>query len=227
MFFFGDHTFLLLIPVMILAFWAQMNVKGTYEKYKKKSNSLNITGAEVAKRLLDINGLSSVPVYEDKGYLTDHYHPGKREVVLSTEVFNGRSIAAISIAAHEVGHAIQHANAYYPVVLRGKLLPVANLGSQLAFPMILFGFFLEMLGLIDIGIALFAGALLFHLVTLPVEFNASSRAIALLSNGFTKTDEEVKYCKKMLNAAALTYIASTLMALIQLIRFIILRNARR
>ena len=125
---FFDPTFLLLIPVLILVFWAQANVKGTYEKFKKVPNNVRITGKEVAERILSKNGIHGVPVLCDKGELTDHYHPGKREVVLSSDVYYGTSIAAISIAAHEVGHAIQHDSGYSPVVIRGSLLPVANIG---------------------------------------------------------------------------------------------------
>ncbi|MCK9328345.1 MAG: zinc metallopeptidase [Candidatus Cloacimonetes bacterium] len=221
-----DNTILLIIPVLILAFWAQSNVKGTYEKLKKVTNSFDATGAEVAESILQKNGLSHIPVIPEKGHLTDHYHPGKQEVHLSEEVFYGRSIASISIAAHEVGHALQHANGYYPVVLRGQLLPIANIGSQSAMPLFLLGFFFQFTQLMTLGIIFFAAALIFHLVTLPVEFNASSRAIIQLSNGYTSSPQELSYCKKMLNAAALTYVASTLMALMQLIRMILLRNSR-
>jgi len=224
---FNDPTFLLLIPVLILVFWAQANVKGTYEKYKKVPNSVRITGKEVAERLLSKNGIYGVPVLCDKGELTDHYHPSKREVVLSSDVYHGTSIAAISIAAHEVGHAIQHDHGYSPVVIRGSLLPVANIGSQAGIPMFFIGLLFQFEILMTIGIIFFAFALLFHLVTLPVEFNASRRAIAQLTEGYTTTDLEVKQCRKMLNAAAMTYVASTLMILIQLIRLILLRNSRR
>ena len=225
---FFDSTILLIIPVLILAFWAQSNVKGSYEKFKQVPSSSNRTGADVAGEILKKNGILDVPVMLTKGYLTDHYHPGKKEVHLSEEVYYGTSIAAISIAAHEVGHAIQHAKAYYPVVLRGNLLPVANIGSQAAMPMFIIGlFFAQFSFLMDLGIILFACALIFHLVTLPVEFNASNRAIAQIADGFSRSEQELIDCRKMLNAAALTYVASTLMALMQLIRLILLRNARR
>ena len=221
-----DNTIILIIPVLILVFWAQSNVKGTYEKFKKIANSFNATGAEFAESILKRNGLSHIPVIPEKGHLTDHYHPGTKEVHLSEEVYYGRSVAAISIAAHEVGHALQHANAYYPVVLRGNLLPIANIGSRSAMPLFLIGLFLQFTQLMTLGIIFFAAALLFHLVTLPVEFNASSRAIKQLADGYTSSPQELSGCKKMLNAAALTYVASTLMALMQLLRMILLRNAR-
>ena len=225
--FFFDHTFLLIIPVLILTFWAQSNVKGSYEKFKKVSCSYGRTGAELAEDMLRRNGIYDVRVLLTKGYLSDHYHPGKKEVHLSEEVYYGRSISSVSIAAHEVGHAIQHAKAYYPVVLRGGLLPVANLGSQAAMPLFFIGLLFTMPFLMDLGILFFAGALLFHLVTLPVEFNASNRAIVQIRDNYVSNANEISACRKMLNAAALTYVASTLMALVQLLRLILLRNARR
>jgi hypothetical protein len=222
-----DSTMLLIIPVLILAIWAQANVKGSYEKYKKVLCSSNKTGATIAEEMLKKNGIFDVPVMLTPGFLSDHYHPGKKEVHLSEEIYHGRSIAAVSIAAHEVGHAIQHARAYYPLVLRGNLLPVANIGSKAAMPLFLIGLIVSIQPLMDIGIILFAGALVFHLVTLPVEFNASSRAMAEISDGYNVHSQELSACRKMLNAAALTYVASTLMTLMQLIRLILLRNSRR
>lgn len=223
-----DSTILLIIPVLILAFWAQSKVKSNYKKYSQISASCNLTGAEVARAILAQNGINDVDVVPEPGELTDHYHPTTKEVHLSEHIYHGRSIAAMSVAAHEVGHAIQHARGYYPVVLRGNLLPVANLGSTLAFPMFFIGFIFSSFSfLMDLGIIFFSGALLFHLVTLPVEFNASFRAIGELeSGGYVVIPEEKSSCKKMLGAAAMTYVASTLMALMQLIRLIILRNSR-
>ena len=227
MFLFDSSFFLLIIPVMILAFWTQHNVKSTYTKYSKVKNSLNISGAEVAEQILKKNGIFDVSVLVGKGFLIDHYHPGKKEVVLSEEVYYGTSVSSLSIAAHEVGHAIQHARAYYPVVLRGGLLPVAQLGSTLAFPLFFIGLIISSFPiLMDIGILLFAGALLFHVVTLPVEFNASRRALVQLEDGFVRNQQDLVNCKKVLNAAAMTYVASTLMALMQLIRMILLRGRR-
>ena len=224
--FFDSSFFLLIIPVMILSFWAQHNVKSTYQKFSKIKNSMNITGSEVAEQILKRHNIFDVSVHVGKGFLIDHYHPGKKEVVLSEEIYYGTSIASLSIAAHEVGHAIQHAKAYYPVVLRGRLLPVANIGSQAAFPLFLIGLLFQSLSLMNIGIIFFAGALAFHLITLPVEFNASNRAVVEISNGFVRSEDEKSDCRKMLNAAALTYVVSTLMALMQLIRMIILRGRR-
>ena len=221
-----DPTILLLILVMILAFWAQSNVKGSYTKYSQKRNSMNVTGAETAERILRKNGINDVSVLVGKGFLIDHYHPGKKQVVLSEDVYHGTSIASLSIAAHEVGHAIQHARKYYPVVLRGSLLPVANIGSKAAIPLFLIGLIFQAANLMTLGIIFFSGALLFHLVTLPVEFNASKRALVQISDGFVRNDSDLVDCRKMLNAAALTYVASTLMALMQLIRMILIRGRR-
>ncbi|MCL2062967.1 MAG: zinc metallopeptidase [Candidatus Cloacimonetes bacterium] len=223
---FFDPTFLLLIPVMILAIWAQTNVKSSYKKYSQVKNSINISGAEAAEQILKKNGIYDVPVHVGKGFLIDHYHPGKKEVVLSEEVYYGTSIASLSIAAHEVGHALQHSRKYYPVVMRGGLLPVANIGSQAAFPLFIIGMLFEATNLMNLGIILFSGALLFHLVTLPVEFNASSRAMVQISDGFIRNEKDLKDCRKMLNAAALTYVASTLVSLMHLIRMILIRGRR-
>ncbi len=224
---FYDPTFILIIPVLILAFWAQSRVKGTYRKYSKEPNSLNMTGGQIARRILDRNGLTGVQVMPIPGELTDHYDPRVKEVHLSEHVYNGRSVSSASIAAHEVGHALQHANGYVPLSLRASILPVASFGSTAAFPLFLAGLFFRIPVLMDIGIIFFAAALLFHIITLPVEFNASHRAIVELGNGLIVRQDELRGNKKVLNAAALTYVASTLMALVQLIRLILLRGSRR
>ncbi len=224
--FFYDPTFILIIPVLILAFWAQSRVKGTYRQYAKEPNSLNMTGGQIARRILDRNGLTDVNVMPIPGELTDHYDPRSKEVHLSEAVYHGRSVSSASIAAHEVGHALQHANGYVPLSLRASILPVANLGSTAAFPLFLLGLIFRVPMLMDLGIVFFAAALLFHIVTLPVEFNASHRAIVELSNGLIIRQDEIAGNKKVLRAAALTYVASTLMALVQLIRLLILRGSR-
>ncbi len=224
--FLGDPYFILLIPVMILAFYAQAKVKGNYTKYAKVANSTGTTGEEVARTILQRNGLQDVKVLPVKGFLTDHYDPRIHEVHLSEDVFYGKSIASVAVAAHECGHALQHATGYKPMLVRASIVPVANLGSWLAFPLFLAGLFFQMTGLMDLGIILFAAALVFHLVTLPVEYNASSRAFAQLQDGILPYDEEMKYAHKVLNAAALTYVASTLMALVQLVRLILIRGSR-
>lgn len=224
--FLGDPTFLLLIPVLILAFYAQSKVKGNYSKFAQVKNSSRMTGEKVARIILDRNGLQTVKVLPVKGILTDHYDPRIQEVHLSEGVFYGDSVSAEAIAAHECGHALQHATAYKPLLIRASILPVANLGSWLAFPLFLAGLFFQMTGLMDLGIILFTGALAFHLITLPVEYNASQRALAQLGNGIINNSDEISDANKVLRAAALTYVASTLMALVQLLRLILIRGSR-
>ena len=226
MFFWGDPTFILLIPVLILAFYAQAKVSGNYKKYMQVLSSVNMTGEEVARTILERNGLVNVKIVPTEGYLSDHYDPRISEVHLSKEVFYGRSISSLSIAAHECGHALQHASGYSGILIRASILPIANIGSWLAFPLFLAGLFFSITGLMDLGIILFAGVLVFHLVTLPVEYNASHRAIEQLGDRIIIYEDEMKGAKKVLNAAALTYVAATLMALVNLLRLILLRNSR-
>jgi len=222
-----DGTMILIIPVLILAFWAQSKVRSNFTKYSKIRSSTGQTGAEAAEAILRENGIYDVQVLPEKGELTDHYNPSTKEVHLSEPIFYGTSLASLSIAAHEVGHAIQHAKGYYPVLLRAQLLPVANIGSTMAFPLFIAGMIFSFPMLMDIGIIFFSAALLFHIVTLPVEFNASSRAIdQLRETGLVTQSNEIAGCKSMLSAAAMTYVASTLMALMQLIRLLILRGSR-
>jgi hypothetical protein len=225
--FFYDSTFMLLIPVLIFAFYAQDQVRRNYEKYKKVSNSSNITGSEAAEMILRNNGVLDVQVLPTEGILSDHYHPGKKQVFLSHDIFYGRSVSAISIAAHEVGHALQHHQKYAFLQFRARILPVANIGSKAAFPLFFIGFLFQTPSLMDLGIIFFSGALAFHLITLPVEYNASARALVQLKQGIIRYEEEYNGAKAVLNAAALTYVASTLMALMQLVRMLLLRSSRR
>jgi len=228
MFYWGDSTFLLLIPVLILAFYAQAKVSGAYKKYSQVANRIDMTGAEVARLILDRNGLKDVVIQPIQGNLTDNYNPRDLTLNLSEGVYNTKSVAAITIAAHECGHAIQHAVGYSPIRVRNNLFPIANIGSTLAFPLFIAGLFFSYFSfLIDIGIILFVGALLFHVITLPVEYNASSRALAQLNDKIIIDPEEIVGAKKVLDAAALTYVAATLMALVNLLRMILIRNARR
>ena len=223
---FYDPTFLLLIPVLLLAFYAQSKVKGNYVKYSKIKNASGITGAEVARNILQSNGINDVKIQEIDGTLTDNYNSKKKELNLSHDVYHGDSISAISIAAHEAGHAIQHAENYAPLGIRTGIFPVARFGSMLAFPMFIIGLLMRTPLLMDIGIILFAGALVFHVVTLPVEFNASKRALVHLQKNYVANSAEMTGAKKVLNAAALTYVASTLMALMQFLRLLVLRGSR-
>ncbi len=222
--FFWDPTMILLIPAIILAIWAQMRVSSTYSKYSKISSTRGATGAEIAKILLEHNGLPDVKIEAVKGKLSDHYDPRSNTVRLSTDNYRGRSLSAVAVAAHEVGHAIQHGTGYIPLKIRHSILPATNLGSWAAFPLFIIGFLFNTPLLMDIGIILFAGVVVFHFVTLPVEFNASHRALAQLSSYGMLVEEEVRGARKVLNAAALTYVAATAVALIHLVRLLILRG---
>ena len=225
----GDSTFLLVIPALILAFYAQARVKSAYRKYGQVFASSRITGAQAAYQLLQTAGAGEVTIEKTPGDLTDHYDPRKKVLRLSQGVHDSPSIAALGIAAHETGHAIQHHRHYQPMHLRSLVYPVASIGSTLAFPLFFIGFIMSTKGpsiLMDIGILLFCGAVAFSVITLPVEFNASKRAIALLDERRFLTPEELVGAKKVLSAAALTYVASTAMAAIQLLRLVLLRSSR-
>ncbi len=211
---------------MILAFWTQSNVQSVYQKFKRVRHSSGMSGAQTAEYILRRNGINDVSVREVKGTLTDHYNPRTKEVCLSSDIYHGASISSVTIAAHEVGHAMQHANGYVPLSLRASILPFAQLGSGAAIPLFFIGFLFSFPFLMDLGIIFFAGAFLFQVVTLPVEFNASARAVNQLSNGINMQNEETVYSRRVLRAAALTYVASTLVALVHLIRLIILRGGR-
>ena len=225
--FFYDPTFILLIPAVLLALWAQYLVKSTYKKYSKVSASSGLTGIEVARRLLSDGGLADVRIEAVKGHLSDHYDPRKRILRLSSGIANSRSVAALGIAAHEVGHAIQHQKAYGAFQIRQTIFPVANIGTTLAFPIFFIGFiFSQSTFLMDLGIYLFCGALAFQIITLPVEFNASSRALVLLKGRGYLMEKEIGYAKKVLQAAALTYVAATAVSLMHLLRMILLRGYR-
>ncbi|HHZ12931.1 MAG: zinc metallopeptidase [Caldicoprobacterales bacterium] len=226
-FLFYDSTMLILLPALILSFYAQYKVQSTFNRYISIANYGGYTGAEVAKKILDAMGLGDIPIDRIGGYLSDHYDPRKKVLRLSDAVYNGRSIAAIGVAAHEAGHAIQHANGYVPLSIRNAIVPIANFGSQAAFLFIFLGLIMGAMTMLDIGIYLFLAVVAFQLITLPVEFNASSRAVELLSvQGFVTRDEE-KSVKKVLNAAALTYVAAAASAVAQLLRLLLLRDRRR
>lgn len=219
-----DSTFLLLIPALILSLYAQFKVNWTFSKYAKVKSRKGMTGAQVGRSLLDAAGLRSVPVSQVQGNLTDHYDPRDKTLHLSESVYGSDSVAAIGVTAHEVGHAVQDAKAYTPLAMRSNLVPIASLGSQLAIPLFFMGLLFSWPPLMDIGIIAFSIAVAFQVVTLPVEFNASSRAIALLSSGGYLEADEIPLAKKVLSAAALTYVAATAMAVLNLIRLIALRG---
>ena len=223
-FFIFDSTMLLLIPAIALAIWAQVRVKSAFKKYSQIRSSQGYTGVKVAEYLLQQNGVTDVQVESVEGTLSDHYDPRSKKVRLSVDNYKGSSLAALAVAAHEVGHAIQHYKGYTPLQIRHSILPVTNIGSWAAFPLFFIGFFFQYPMLMDIGILFFTGVVLFHFVTLPVEFNASSRAISILESNGMLVGSEVAGAKKVLNAAALTYVAATAVSLIHLIRLIILRG---
>ena len=214
--------FIYLLLILIIPLWAQGKVRSAYSKYSKKPTSSQMTGAEVARKILDENGLYHVNIEQTKGTLTDHYDPRSKVVRLSPDIYHGRSMASSAVAAHEVGHAIQDQEDYAFLRFRSALVPAANLGSNLAFVLILIGFFLDSAGWILLGILFFSAAVLFQLVTLPVEFDASNRAMTqLISTGIIRNEEE-RETKKVLDAAALTYVAAALVAVLELLRFILL-----
>jgi Zn-dependent membrane protease YugP len=227
--YFGDTTFFLLIPAIILALYAQARVKGTYARYSRVMAQSGLTGAEAARSLLNTGGAGDVPVERIAGQLTDNYDPRKKVLRLSEGVYDGRSLAALGIAAHETGHALQHHNPYAPLQFRNGFFPVANIGSTLAFPLFFIGLLTSSRGpsvLMDIGILLFAAAVLFSVVTLPVEFNASKRAVHILETQGLLNGQEIAGARKVLSAAALTYVAATAMAILQLVRLLMIRGSR-
>jgi Zn-dependent membrane protease YugP len=226
-FFWWDPTMILLIPAFILALWAQMRVSSTYTKYAKIPAASGMSCAQAAKSILQYNGVMDVQVAAVDGKLSDHYDPRSKTVNLSAANYQGHSLSAIAVAAHEVGHAIQDNHGYVPLRLRHAILPATNIGSWAAFPLFVIGLFLNTPFLMDLGIILFTGVVLFHFVTLPVEFNASHRALAQLQSNGMLVEEEVRGARKVLNAAALTYVAATAMALLQLLRLLLIRGNDR
>lgn len=226
-FLFWDPTLLLLIPAMLFAFWAQLRVRSAYNAGLGLASRRGLSGREVAERLLSSQGLRGVSVRATHGQLDDHYDPRNRTVNLSPAVHDGSSLASLAIAAHETGHALQHAQSWAPLALRSAIAPTVGFASTLAFPLFFIGFlFSSVRMLMDVGILFFAGAVLFHMVTLPVEFDASRRAMALLKDGRYLEVDEATGAKKVLDAAALTYVAAAAMSALQLVRLLILRNSR-
>jgi len=217
-----DPTYILLIPAILLALYAQTKVQSTYSKYLRVPSKRGMTGAEAARELLYKNQIYDVKVEPIDGRLSDHYDPRTKTLRLSRDVYSSSSLAALGIAAHETGHAIQHAYEYAPLRLRNVIVPVANIGSSLAFPLLLLGLVLGLPNLALIGVLAFSLAVLFQLITLPVEFNASRRAIEALETGGIIYPDEVRPTRKVLSAAALTYVAATIMAVMQLMRLLLL-----
>lgn len=224
---FDIYYLVLVLPAFIFSLYAQFKVKGTFSHYSKVHNSRGMTGADIARTILDRSGLNDVRIEAHPGELTDHYDPRTRVVRLSQSVYGSTSVAAIGVAAHETGHAIQHKDGYAPLVLRSTLVPVANIGSSIGPTMAIIGLIFSIPFIINLGIILFSAAVLFYLVTLPVEFNASGRAIRTLEDTGMLNYNEIDPAKKVLRAAAMTYVASAAVAIASLLRLILLANSRR
>ena len=227
-----DWTYIVLVlPFILLSLLASASVKSTFQKYSKVFSRRGLTGAQAAERVLRANGVTNVRIEQVSGELTDHYDPRTNVIRLSDSVFGSTSVAAIGVACHEAGHAVQYAQSYGPIKLRAAIIPITNLGSKLAMPLILVGLLLEFLGgisniFVAAGVICFSLSLVFQLVTLPVEFNASHRAIAAIDQGNILYDDELSGAKKTLRAAAMTYVAATALALMQLLRLVLLFSRR-
>lgn len=223
-----DPTYFLVLIGAVLCIFAQLRVSSTYNKFSKVRSRTGMTGVEAAQRILQMSGIYDVRVEHIRGSLTDHYDPTQKVLRLSDTVYGSDSVAAIGVAAHECGHAVQHNTGYAPLQIRSKLVPAANIGSKAGIPLIILGAFLGMNQvLIQIGIWVFALAVLFQVVTLPVEFNASGRALAMLGDYGMLANDEVRSCKKVLSAAALTYVAAAASAILQLLRLILMFGGNR
>lgn len=227
-FFYMDRYYIILIiPAMIIAMVAQARVSTTFRRYSHENTRRGLTAAQVARQILDANGLYTVQIQHIAGSLTDHYDPTSNVVRLSDSVYRSSSIASIGVAAHEVGHAIQHAQGYFPIRIRSAIIPITNLGSKLSIPMLLLGLVFSFQPLVQIGILLFATATVFQLVTLPVEFNASSRALAILESDHILDPDENAKARKVLSAAAMTYVAALITSAAQLLRLVLLFSNNR
>ncbi|MCI6868638.1 MAG: zinc metallopeptidase [Lachnospiraceae bacterium] len=221
-----DWTYLLVVAGLILSMMASAHVKSTFNKYSRVRSMCGLTGAMAARKVLELSGIYDVKIEHISGNLTDHYDPRTKTLRLSDSTYSSNSVAAVCVAAHECGHAVQHQKSYGPLVLRSTLVPAANFGSTLAWPVFVAGLIFSMKPLLTAGIVLFSLAVLFQLVTLPVEFNASTRALKILENGHVLGDTELAAGKKVLTAAALTYVASLASSILQLLRLIILAGGR-
>lgn len=223
---FYDSTYYLVIPAFLFALYAQFKVRSTFQTFRSRMNGRGITGAEAARYILDSHGLQDVRVEAVRGELTDHYDPRTRVVRLSESVYSSASVAAVGVAAHETGHALQHKENYAPLALRSSLVPVAGIGASAGPYLAIFGLVLGYGVLINLGLILFTLAVAFYLVTLPVELNASSRAVRILQSSGMFGAQEIESVKKVLRAAAMTYVASAAVAMANLLRLVLLANRR-
>ena len=212
---------MMMAPMLILSAFASFRVKGAFNKYSKVANRSGLTGAEVAEKILERNGLSHVQVKQARGFLSDHYDPLRKVVKLSPNVYSSNSVAAVGVAAHETGHAIQHAKRYAPLILRNTMVPMASIGSNFAYIAIIAGYLLNMFGLIKIGIILFSAVVLLQIITLPVEFNASRRAKALLQDYALVSESDSHGVSRVLGAAAMTYVAAAAASVMTLLYFLL------
>lgn len=224
---FYDSSYILVLIGALIAMWASWNVKSTFQRYSKVANQRGYTGAQAAEAILHGAGIYDVRVEHISGSLTDHFSPNEKVLRLSDSVYQSRSVAAIGVAAHECGHAIQYELGYFPIQIRAAVIPLANIGSQLSWPLIVLGIVLGWAGLINIGIILFSLVVFFQLITLPVEYDASGRALRVLEDTAMLNAEELGAAKKVLGAAALTYVAALLSSVLQLLRLVLLSNRRR
>ena len=226
-FYYYDPTYILVLIAFALSMFASFGVNATFSKYKKVRSGRGITGADAARRILDGNGLHNVRVEHIQGNLNDHFDPKANVIRLSDATYADSSVAAIGVAAHEAGHAVQHATGYLPIKVRNSIVPVVNLSTSLSMPLFFIGLLLGYAGLTMLGVILFSASLIFQLVTLPVEFNASGRAIKILDTSGLLEGDELRGAKKVLRAAGLTYVAAAAASALQLLRLLIIANRRR
>ena len=225
--YYGDSTSIILLIIgALITLGASLLVNGTYSKYKKIENSKGLTGFDVARRILDINGLQKILIFETSGNLSDHYDPTKKVIKLSSDIYHGKSIAAVAVAAHECGHAIQDKEGYTFLRIRSSIFPLVNISSKVGYLIIVIGLLFSLINLIWIGVALELIILLFQLITLPVEFNASARALKIIEREGMVTSSEHKGAKKMLTSAALTYVAGVITALFDILRLVLMARRR-
>ena len=227
MFYYSYSYLLYMLPGLVLMLYAQFKVKHSFSKYSKVTNRRGLTGADAAREVLRQNGVDGVQIEHVSGNLTDHYDPRTNIIRLSDEVYNSTSVAAVGVAAHEAGHAVQYAKSYGPIKLRAAIIPACNIGSQLGIPLALIGAVMGVLGLVYVGLALFGLAVLFQVVTLPVEFNASRRAISAINSTALLTKEEASGAKAVLSAAAMTYVAAMIQSLLMLLYYVSRFTGRR
>jgi len=226
MFWFWDPTMIIVLPAILLALYAQLRVRSTYARYSQVPVSTGLTGAAAAQEILRRNGLANVQIERIDGMLSDHYDPRTRTLSLSSDVYGGASVAAVGVAAHETGHAIQHAREYAPLALRSAMVPTVQFGSWLAWPIFLLGLWIHSGTMLQLGILIFSAAVAFTVVTLPVEFDASARALRALREEGLVTADELRGVRSVLTAAALTYVAAAATAILELVRMLLLANRR-